>query len=105
MEILQKIEDLGIMEAKAKAKVDIMVETMVMEKDEVDSMSRINNKVHTKIKVITAVDTRTKVSSRAIFSVGIARILGTRRLSAGPNKGISKNQILLKMLKKKVSCS
>lgn len=86
------MEDLGIMEAEAE--VDIMVEAVVMEEEEVDSLSRINTKVHTRIKVITAVDTRIRFSSRAIFSVGIARSLGTWRVSAVPNKRMSRNQNL-----------
>ena len=83
------MEDLGIMEAEAE--VDIMVEAVVMEEEEVDSLSRINTKVHTRINVITAVDTRIRFSSRAIFSVGIARSLGTWRVSAAPNKRMSRN--------------
>ena len=56
-------------------------------KERSGSMNRINTKIHTKIKVITSLDTR--ISSRRIFNVGIARSLGKQRLSAGPNKGMS----------------
>ena len=66
----------------AEAEVDFMVDAVVMEEEEVILVIRIRTKVHMEIKVIRT------VSSRGIFSVYIARSLGTRRLSAGPNKGM-----------------
>ena len=75
----------------AEAEADFMVEAVIMEVEEVILVIRIRTKVHMEIKVITT------ASSRAIFVVDIAKSLGTKRLSADPNKGMRRNQILLKM--------
>lgn len=75
----------------AEAEADFMVEAVIMEEEEVILVIRIRTKVHMEIKVITT------ASSRAIFVVDIAKSLGTKRLSADPNKGMRRNQILLKM--------
>lgn len=89
----------------AEAEVASMVEVVVMEEEEVILVTRINTEVHMVIKVNTKVDTRIKVSSKAIFNVGIARSLVTKKLIVGPSREMSKDQTLLKMFKKRVSYS